>query len=566
MLDDRGLFSPHEGAICSDRKHDHGATDSRHGRVRPLMLLLPLLLTPATAFPQLNEEAAGVGRRYIAAVGVRDLKTIIDLSYSNQDEIATIKAQNPQILWPKLIKEYYDARTSPVPKTLSIAGLDLTNAKWSISETRTSHVEDSIQFGPYDRTVVYVLVDYPSVKDAAYIGGKFLKETILQFEINSKSQLVMGAERLPQGDTPFDKIPFMIMNAFWNAEGLGGLRFSAQTVGGTPPFQWNVQCGGQDMRKLNSASVSADPTSGRVFVELRARFPDGSFPLQCLLDVKDGAGQADTVGVTVPKMFTGLLDGYCWVRAPYLDRNQGLPNMGNGKCLGPVLPMDTAPKSLPPSNPPPPAQSGPPTTETRAPTAAPGAQCADFDSCNRAVSESLKSSAWQKAIAEAKLALSFNPASGIPWAAIGSAYLGSGQSDQLASAWDKVLQTGQTLSVVVCHKLGGAVMRRCEQGTLSLNASQVSFSASAGQTLFTAPPARVKVRGVMNNSVVAVFTWQVDGKNFEMQFVPLGVECSAQGLLSCGPAGVAQQAAVATYLSQTIPKLAAGAFGQPAKP
>jgi hypothetical protein len=75
----------------------------------------------------------------------------------------------------------------------------------------------------------------------------------------------------------------------------------------------------------------------------------------------------------------------------------------------------------------------------------------------------------------------------------------------------------------------------------------------------------VKVRGVMNNSVVAVFTWQVDGKNFEMQFVPLGVECSAQGLLSCGPAGVAQQAAVATYLSETIPKLAAGAFGQPAQ-
>lgn len=187
-------------------------------------------------------------------------------------------------------------------------------------------------------------------------------------------------------------------------------------------------------------------------------------------------------------------------------------------------------------------------------------QCADFDACMGAGYAALKSNSWKDAAAEFQVAAGFNPASGSPWLSIGNAYLGMGQYDQLAPAWDKALQMGQTISVPVCHKLGGVTVRRCEEGTLSINASELAFTQSTGQKLFSAPPTRVKLGSVNNNSVVAVFTWQVDGKSFELQFVPVGVSCSAPSLLMCGPPGVAQEAAVATYLSHTIPKLATGIF------
>ena len=127
------------------------------------------------------------------------------------------------------------------------------------------------------------------------------------------------------------------------------------------------------------------------------------------------------------------------------------------------------------------------------------------------------------------------------------------------STWDQALKLGNPVSLGVCIERG----RSCEVGQLSLSQSEVSLTQSGGDKLFAVPPAQVTAKKIMNNSYVCVFTLQVNGKSFKLQFVPLGVDCGKQSLFVCPPEGVAQQAAVAEYVSRTIPNLASGALGAP---
>jgi hypothetical protein len=130
-----------------------------------------------------------------------------------------------------------------------------------------------------------------------------------------------------------------------------------------------------------------------------------------------------------------------------------------------------------------------------------------------------------------------------------------------ASAWDQALKLGNQVSLGVCIERG----RLCDLGQLSLSLSDVSLTQSGGTKLFATSPAQVTTKKIMNNSYVCVFTLQVDGKPFKLQFVPLGVDCGKQALFACPPEGVAQHAAIAEYVFRTIPKLASGALGAPSR-
>jgi hypothetical protein len=513
-------------------------------------MILLLIAIPNTASCQKSQDSSMVGR-YVIALQERDFKTVIDLSYGYQAEVAQIKAQNPQLLWPKLIKEYYDtnisrlsnldsnrATSDPAEHIRSAAGLLLANTKWSLAETRADRV--------------FVSTAYPSVTDSPFVDGRFIKQAILQFDVKPNVQFVMGLERLPQGDTPWDSVPLMVLNARWRVDSLGGGEFTGSALGGTPPYSWGVQCASQDLATMHGMTLHSFQTWPQLIVEINARFPDNTFPLPCALTVTDAKRQTDRVAVTVPKMYTGAGAGYCFVRPPYWERGQARAFGAGQDCLLPVLAIDTTGKvsSLSAVSA---ATSEPPSQPT----------CGDFGGCIRAGNEAVKSSDWQEALSRFQAAARFRPASGNPWVYIGTIQLALGKYDDLGPAWDKALMLGESVAIGVCHKQGG---RSCERGLLSLRSKEITLEQPGGQKVFAAAPSEVKFKGVMNNSYVAVFTLEVAGKTFKFQFVPSGVECRMQLLLACPSEGVAQQAAVAAYISQTIPKLASGTLIQPQRP
>jgi len=317
---------------------------------------LLFLVTCVSVFAQgCSSASAGVAARYIEALQKRDYKTVIDLSSNYQSQVFKMKTDNPETLWGKLIKEYYDTKISalegkpgywqsygealsgamgdPAQQIRQTQGLIPPGAKWKITETREGS----------DRTIVYVSVSYPSLDESPFVDGKFLKATILEFDVDPALRLVTGLGRLSQGDTQWDA-PLMILNATWRGDRFSGGYISAQAVGGTAPFSWVPQCGSVELAKglaqYDGFGRPLDPHTSHLVVRFRS-FADKMFPLQCVIAVTDGKGQTNTVGVTVPKMFTGFNE-YCWIRPPWFSRGQGLPSSGNIQCLDPVLAIDTA--------------------------------------------------------------------------------------------------------------------------------------------------------------------------------------------------------------------------------
>jgi len=57
------------------------------------------------------------------------------------------------------------------------------------------------------------------------------------------------------------------------------------------------------------------------------------------------------------------------------------------------------------------------------------------------------------------------------------------------------------------------------------------------------------------------FRLKTGGKNYNFDFFLLGVTCEKKLFVECPQEGISQQNAVAKYVSEAIPKLAAGVFG-----
>jgi hypothetical protein len=85
-----------------------GATNSASGQTRRRT-------TPTSRSP----TASSVYSRYIEAVKKRDFKTIVDLTFTYQQEVAQIKSANPRALWPKLIDEYYSQKINNLTEASS---------------------------------------------------------------------------------------------------------------------------------------------------------------------------------------------------------------------------------------------------------------------------------------------------------------------------------------------------------------------------------------------------------------------------------------------------------------
>jgi hypothetical protein len=346
--------------------------------------LLFLTITVSPKILAQTNAGSATATRYIEALQKGDFRTVIDLSYGYQAEIAQIKAQNPQVLWPKLTSQYYNTKIGGLSKKTDSSGtylatflqgmtgdpaqqiqfmqnMVLPNAKWKVTETRTEHVQDQFDGHEYDRTVVYITVTFPTFNDSPFVDGEFLKETILEVDLNAKLQQVMRVGRVAQGDTPWDA-PVTIMNAKWQREGLAGMGgLSAEAFGGKAPYTWKPICGPYDL----SNSIINQPTNPQVPASLVVnlqRFPTNiAFPMHCSLTITDGSGRSDTVGITVPQMLSGVGGEFCYVREPWFSRGQGRPEQSN-MCLNPLRAIDTASASNSSTTLVPPSPEGPPST------------------------------------------------------------------------------------------------------------------------------------------------------------------------------------------------------------
>ncbi len=559
------------------------------------LLLLAMSVSPS-AFAQANAGST-VATRYIEALQKADFKTVIDLSYGYQGEVSQIKAQNPQVLWPKLTKDYYDAKIAtlankpgfweaymqgmmgdPAQQIRFMQTLMLPNVKWKVTETRADHVQDSIQFGGYDRTIVYITVNYPTLNDSPFVDRKFLKETILEIDVNSKSQLVMTLGRLPQGDTAWDA-PLMIMNTSWSLSQVpftGGIdgHLRAEAIGGKAPYTWTPRCGPVDLsRNLTKRDGLGQPIDQRnvpfLMVDLDAFPRNSAFPQHCTVTVTDGTGQTDTVGMTVPRMVTGLINAYCFVRPPWFSRGQGRPGQPT-TCTEPVLSTDAATSSAS-IEPPPPAAAGdtpaPPVSVTQSPGTSAGntsaASCGDYNGCMQAAMNAYRAKNWSSATADFQAAANQRPTSGEPYIWLGRILFMDNQPHQqsdLTNVWDKALSLGAQIMIGACHEL---TLRPCERGDLALSTKSVAFLANGSQEVFSAAPADITPGRILNNSAAMhiSYSMKVANKNYAIDFIPLGTQgCQFNLMVQCPQEGITKQVVTAQYVSQVLPKLASGAL------
>jgi len=541
---------------------------------------------PAMAQATRSQSSASVVTRYIEAVQKKDLRGIIELMSSYQGGVAQIKEANPRVLWPKLIDNYYDDKVKQLsqqpgywqsygetlgammgdPTQAIRASITLfpTTCKWTISEVRQQQAVNQGNGQPVRQETVYVTVNYPAWEDAPLVeapgqssaGLKMLMQTIIDFVVDESSDTVESVSRVAAGDAYGDK-PLRIVNMEWGQLPNAFLSFSA--VGGVPPFTCSIEVGA-----ISSQKDCYRPSTSSFYVDLGQAVLSQPFPLSARVQISDSAGQTDQVFFTIPQPLRGLgglaLQRYCWGRAPWQNKGEGLP-ADSQNCLSPIRNLAQASAAGIASSQPMPSQAplGVPVPQTRAQLSG---VCGDFDSCMTAAMNEYRDADWPKAIADFQSATDQRPSSGGPWFWLGQLYFHNEQNAEASRAWDKALSLGTTIGIGVCHELA---FRPCQSGNLYLSSASVSFAVNNSESVFSVPPSDVTFNGVFNNSRMGhvSFGLEVAHRRYNFDFFPLGVSCQVQLFVDCPQSGVAQQLAVANYVSEVIAKLASGALGAP---
>lgn len=160
--------------------------------------------------------------RFIKAIQGRDFKTVIDLTYSYQVDVAAIKSQNPRVLWGKKVGEFYEKRISdltgqanfwgdyfrglgamtgdPAQNFRAVAYLLPQSCKWQISESRNELITSVIE-GQFNQTTIYVTVNYTLDEFTPIIGKSFLKQTMLKFGVRTGTHSIANVDQVGEVNT-----------------------------------------------------------------------------------------------------------------------------------------------------------------------------------------------------------------------------------------------------------------------------------------------------------------------------------------------------------------------------
>lgn len=185
------------------------------------------------------------------------------------------------------------------------------------------------------------------------------------------------------------------------------------------------------------------------------------------------------------------------------------------------------------------------------------APCSDYDACVAAGREAFQSSDFRRSAADFQAAANQKPTTGEAWALLATADLAAGRSDEALLMADKAISLRYPFSVNVCHE---RTMLPCERGTLTLTTQTASFIRAGNRVVFRVPISKISAEGVRRYPGTShiSFGMNVEGKNYNFDFIPVGISCQLQLYVQCPLAGVTQQSVVSNYVVRTIPKLAAG--------
>jgi hypothetical protein len=168
--------------------------------------------------------------------------------------------------------------------------------------------------------------------------------------------------------------------------------------------------------------------------------------------------------------------------------------------------------------------------------------------------QAFRESQWQDALSDYAAAEKIDQ-TGLASYWLGNIHLALGSYSDFVSAWDRAVAANHNLSIPVCHAHG---ITQCEIGRLGIGRDGVTYKIGS-HTDLEAPLTSVKADASREHKFAgyADFTLLVNGKKYDFIFMPYGAACQVLAHIDCDAKGFAQQKAVADYVIQLVPKLAA---------
>jgi hypothetical protein len=336
-------------------------------------MVVPFSATQAEQAPQGARPSPSASspseqvRRLLRAYESADFRQIFDSSYLYQSALERIPARLPQeprqrqedALYATGLKEFKEQ-----PDTLELALLGSlldaglahaegtpglvdppangrlrnimrSHPKWEIlQEQELPPWPDAVTGITNHFVMVYVRLKYPDEADAALSDGGLVNEVTAGFRLVEGRNLYYSIEIVAESHKFFPLAKPRLLSAQWISARQGEFFVGFNVVGGRPPYTSETRCAGIVVERMDGSEVTPDP--GFVFgspLQLKRSMinilvPSDlpvSFPVECHVTVKDQDHRLDKAKFTVPKMYPGQNQAYCFVREPWRGWGQGTP-------------------------------------------------------------------------------------------------------------------------------------------------------------------------------------------------------------------------------------------------
>ncbi len=148
---------------------------------------------------------------------------------------------------------------------------------------------------------------------------------------------------------------------------------------------------------------------------------------------------------------------------------------------------------------------------------------ADYLSFFSMGSSAFESSMWDQALTYFQKASALEPTRPDAWAAMGRAYLATGQYGEVPAAWDKALGLGGSLTFAVCH----AGFACGDTGNFLLSVKETSLVNKKGEKEFAAAPSAITSVKAASHGLGSTYYWQFEfeRKNYRFYYIPIGIQC-----------------------------------------
>lgn len=280
--------------------------------------------------------------RLIESLLSSDFKGLFETSCSFQAQVNQIKANNPEVMWNRLIDEYYQtcAKKFSRPETFwenydrqwgmgqndaavprELWPLFQAKPSWKIIESKKGNWKQGILSDAIPGTMVYVQLDYSTWDSSPIWGGAPLREIILACLVPDDSGCVASCGTVAKSESYWNTTPLKIYAVTWSSTSM----FSAGTstmvikcIGGEPPLSCTCRVANVQMDGGGHNVIRGEGARDLIVTTGFINIPQGTALGRIV--VTDSHGQTDEVWLTIPAGQTGVggVDSaYCWTRQPW---------------------------------------------------------------------------------------------------------------------------------------------------------------------------------------------------------------------------------------------------------